>query len=84
MNDVQCFVYRSNRKPDTYLYLPRKDDFEEVPEALMQVFGEPEFSLEFELTPDRSLAREDPQMVLQNLNDQGFHLQIPPENQVPL
>jgi len=81
---MQCYVYRSNRKPDTYLYLPRKDDFEEVPEALMQVFGEPEFSLEFDLTPQRSLAQEDPVVVLQNLNDQGFHLQMPPENQEPL
>lgn len=81
---MQCYVYRSNRKPDTYLYLPRKDDFEEVPEPLMQVFGAPEFSLEFELTPQRKLAQEDPEMVLQNLKDQGFHLQMPPENQEPL
>jgi uncharacterized protein len=81
---MQCYVYRSPRKLDTYLYLPRKDDFEDIPETLMQVFGKPEFALEFELTPDRSLAQEDPQEVIKNLKDSGFHLQIPPENQDPL
>jgi uncharacterized protein YcgL (UPF0745 family) len=81
---MHCFVYRSSRKLDTYLYLPRKDDFEDIPEALMQVFGKPEFALEFELTPERSLAQEDPEEVIKNLKDRGFHLQMPPENQDPL
>lgn len=81
---MQCYVYRSSRKLDTYLYLPEKDAFEDVPEALMQVFGQPEFALEFELTPDRSLAQEDPVEILSNLEERGFHLQMPPENQDPL
>ena len=81
---MQCYVYRSSRKPDTYLYLPKKDEFEDIPEALMRVFGEPEFALEFELTPDRTLAQEDPVEVLKNLKDRGFHLQMPPENEEPL
>jgi hypothetical protein len=81
---MHCYVYRSNRKLDTYIYLTRKDDFKEVPEPLMQVFGQAEFALEFELTPDRTLAQEDPAVVLQNLREQGFHLQMPAENQEPL
>lgn len=81
---MQCYVYRSSRKPDTYIYLPKKDEFDDIPEALMRVFGEPEFALEFELTPERSLAQEDPAEVLQNLEDRGFHLQMPPENEEPL
>lgn len=81
---MHCYVYRSSRKLDTYLYLPRKDDFEDIPETLMQVFGKPEFALEFELTPERSLAQADPAEVLENLKERGFHLQLPPENQDPL
>jgi hypothetical protein len=73
---VTCFIYRSGRKADTYLYLVEKDDFSQVPEALMAVFGEPEFSFELELTPDRVLAKEDPREVRQNLLTQGFHLQV--------
>jgi len=81
---MHCYVYRSSRKLDTYLYLPRKDDFEDIPVALMQVFGTPEFALEFELTPERTLAQENPEEVLNNLKDRGFHLQMPPENREPL
>lgn len=79
-----CYVYRSSRKADTYIYLPKKDEFDDIPEALMRVFGEPEFALEFELTPDRTLAQEDPGEVLENINERGFHLQMPPENDEPL
>jgi hypothetical protein len=71
-----CFIYRSERKADTYLYLTEKDDFSQVPEELMSVFGEPEFSFQFELTAERSLAKEDSATVYENLKQQGFHLQI--------
>lgn len=71
-----CYIYRSGRKPDTYLYVLEKDDFSKIPEELMAVFGEPEFSFSFQLTPDRKLAKENSSDVYANLNDQGFHLQL--------
>ncbi len=73
---LTCFIYRSERKADTYLYLLEKDNFSSVPDALLSVFGEPEFSFEFELSQDRQLAKEDPAEVYANLNQQGYHLQI--------
>ncbi len=71
-----CYIYRSNRKLDTYLYLAKKDDFSEVPEDLLIVFGEAEFSFSFNLTTDRKLAKEDTTEVLNNLEEQGYHLQL--------
>ena len=71
-----CYIYRSNRKVDTYLYLKDKDDFSVVPEELLTVFGEAEFSFSFNLKPDRKLAREDTADVLKNLEAQGYHLQL--------
>ena len=62
-----------------YLYVPRQDDFEEVPEILLKKFGVPHFVMELELTPERKLARENTETVLQNLAENGFHLQMPPE-----
>tara|TARA_R110002074_G_scaffold217389_1_gene387796 strand:- start:673 stop:942 length:270 start_codon:yes stop_codon:yes gene_type:complete len=73
---MQCHIYRSNRKVDTYLYLQDKDDFSVVPEDLLRVFGEPEFSFSFELDEERKLAREDAAEVLENLDSQGYHLQL--------
>ena len=73
---MQCHIYRSNKKVDTYLYLQQKDDFSVVPQDLLQLFGEPEFSFSFELEEDRKLAREDASEVLENLESQGYHLQL--------
>lgn len=71
-----CHIYRSNRKPDTYLYLRDKDDFSEVPDELLRVFGPPEFSFSFDLTGKRELAKEDAVEVIGNLESQGYHLQL--------
>ncbi len=71
-----CHIYRSNRKVDTYLYLVDKDDFSILPEELLKVFGDPEFSFSFELGEDRKLAMEDVSQVLDNLKSQGYHLQL--------
>ena len=71
-----CHIYRSNLKFDTYLYLTVKDDFSAVPDALLKVFGQPEFSFSFELTPARKLAKEDAEEVLANLRENGYHLQL--------
>ncbi len=80
---MQCYVYRSPRKAETYLLLPDKAEVVELPPALLEVFGEPELAFEFELTPERRLAQGDAIQVLENLRQKGFHLQMPPENQRP-
>ncbi len=71
-----CHIYRSSRKLDTYLYLVDKEDFSVVPEELLRVFGPPEFSFSFDLTQGRMLAKEDSAEVLENLANQGYHLQL--------
>lgn len=71
-----CHIYRSNHKLDTYLYLVEKDDFSVIPADLLRVFGIPEFSFSFDLTRGRELAREDSGEVLENLENQGYHLQL--------
>jgi uncharacterized protein YcgL (UPF0745 family) len=75
---MQCSVLRSNHKDFTYIYLLEGHDFEDLPIALKKVFGEPEFVMTLELTPERKLAYENVQTVMQNLDDQGYHLQMPP------
>lgn len=75
---IACSVYKSGRKEFTYLFLPEGAGFDDVPEALMSVFGKPEFVISLELSPDRELAQEDIRTVMENLAGQGFHLQLPP------
>ena len=76
---MQCYVYRSRRKPGSYLFLPIKDEFNRVPETLLKIFGTPEFSFEFELSPARNLViKADPQEMLKVIQENGFYLQLPP------
>lgn len=81
---MRCFVYRSSRKQDTYLYLSAKDDFGRLPPGLMKVFGRPEFALDFELRPRRKLVAADASQVLEKLRTQGYYLQMPSENDLPV
>ena len=75
---MQAYVYKSQRRPDTYVYMAGRDDFSCLPAPLREQLGELALVLEFELGPGRELATEDPDVVRRNLADRGFHLQVPP------
>ena len=76
---MHCFVYASQRKADTYVWLAKRDDFEILPASLVLLLGDLRFVLEVELLPERRLPREDVEAVLDNLRAQGWHLQLPPQ-----
>jgi uncharacterized protein YcgL (UPF0745 family) len=76
---LPCWVYRSPRKQEMYLYLAEEGGFDCVPEALLKAFGEPQLVIDLELDAQRRLAREDVSKVMANLRSQGFHLQMPPK-----
>jgi hypothetical protein len=73
-----CAVYKGNKKPDTYLYLDREDDFSRVPEALLALLGSLELVLTFDLVPDRRLPMADAAEVVSSLASRGYYLQFPP------
>jgi uncharacterized protein YcgL (UPF0745 family) len=75
---MQAYVYKSQRKADTFVYLATRDEFTLVPEPLRTQLGDLSFVLEVALTPDRKLAREDAAVVRGNLSAHGFHIQFPP------
>ena len=77
---VTCYIYRSPLKDLMYLYLKEKDNFGELPDPLRKHFGEPEFAMELELTPDRQLANAEADTVLTALEREGFYLQLPPKD----
>ncbi|NQY26507.1 MAG: YcgL domain-containing protein [Piscirickettsiaceae bacterium] len=76
---MNSYIYKSSKKEELYIYLAKKDDFSDVPQALYATMGkEPIFVMEVELSPEKKLAREDVVKVIENLETQGYHLQIPP------
>ncbi len=71
-------IYRSNKKDEMYLYLPVKDDFSNVPEALLKVFGKPAFAMQINLAKREKLSRVDIDEVRDKLSADGYFLQMPP------
>jgi len=76
---MKCSVVRSSVKDFTYIYLLAGHNFDDLPISLKKVFGEPEFVMDLELSPNRKLAYEDINQVMKNLAEQGYHLQMPPQ-----
>lgn len=74
---MHCSIYKSPKKQDLYLYVAKQDGLSRVPETLLSYFGTPEHVLDLDLAANRKLAREDPVEVLKNLQEKGFHLQMP-------
>ncbi|WP_421683836.1 hypothetical protein HKW98_05115 [Stutzerimonas urumqiensis] len=73
-----CSIYKSPRKNEMYLYVDKRDALTRVPEGLLAAFGAPQHRFDLVLTPERTLAREDVVKVLENIEKQGYHLQMPP------
>jgi uncharacterized protein YcgL (UPF0745 family) len=74
---MHAYVYKSLRKPDTYLYLRDKDAFDQVPEPVRLPLGTLAFVLGVSLADGRTLARVDIEVVRRNLTELGFFLQCP-------
>lgn len=77
-----CYIYRCSRKPDMYIYLAEEDDFTGVPKDIYKSLGIIEFALELELNAGMKLARENPEVVIKNLLEHGFHLQLSKDTSV--
>lgn len=75
---VNCTVYKSLRKDQTYVFVPAGSDLDELPDMLKTLLGELEKVLDVELTPERPLARAEASEVMQQIAESGFYVQMPP------
>ena len=75
---LPCWIYKSPRKEDMYLYLAAEEGLDPVPPPLLERFGVPQLVMQLDLHPQRTLAREDVTKVMANLRTLGYHLQLPP------
>lgn len=73
-----CVIYRSARREQLYLYIPRMDDFSSVPSGLLHYFGQPQRVMLLPLDGSKSLVNADLAEVKRALTEQGYYLQLPP------
>lgn len=78
MQRCLCQVYRSKRRDGMYLFVDKKEGLSRVPETLLTTFGQPEPSITFLLTSERTMARVEALDVLGAIAENGFYLQMPP------
>lgn len=76
---MNCYIYRSNKQDEMYLYLREQDQFSVLPAELAQRFGKPEFVMVLDLASRTKLARENIDKVRVALQERGFFLQMPPQ-----
>lgn len=73
-----CTIYKSSKKAQTYLFVNNRNDFSDVPDALMVVFGTPTLVTVMNLAEKEKLALADIHKVKESLSDKGYYLQLPP------
>ncbi|RTE87604.1 MULTISPECIES: YcgL domain-containing protein [Gammaproteobacteria] len=73
-----CVVLRSNKKADTYLYLPESAEFDDLPENLKVLFKSYEQVMKLYLKEDKKLARITGAELIKHLQEPGYYLQLPP------
>lgn len=76
---MNCGVYRSEKKPETYLFLAENISFPDLPDELQQIFGEPLLVMNLVLSASRKLAQVDVSSVIHALDTNGYFLQLPPK-----
>jgi len=79
---MKCFVYRSTKKTDTYIYVLKKDQVSHLPDGLRKLLGRMEYALEVDLEKTHSLANADIAQVVSSLKIQGYFLQLPQEHHI--
>ncbi len=77
---MHCSVYKGARAPEHYLFLPRRDDFDAVPQAVLDRFGPLEHVMDLRLTPGRRLARIPARRLMRALLVNGCYIQLPPKD----
>lgn len=73
-----CYIYKSLKKEQTYLYIAKRDKFENVPKQLLTMFGKPKLLMTFNLAGNKQLAIADIDKVREAMQKDGFYLQLPP------
>ncbi len=72
-----CTVYRSDAKAGLYIYLAKDKEISDLPNELVKKVGKYTFVMELDLDKRNRLASEDINVVKTNLQELGYHLQIP-------
>lgn len=75
-----CYIYRSPKKENSYLYIDTENDFSKVPDVLMNVFGEPILVMKVLLDGKRQFVVGSSQDIEDKIKQDGFFVQMLKDN----
>ena len=80
--EIECEVYKSLKKDETYVFIESTSSLSELPDVLSKVLGQTELVMTLSLTPDKKMARGTAAEIMLSIEKQGFHLQMPEDPQL--
>lgn len=76
---MEVEVFKTARRPDTFLFLPEGLPPNEWPDGLEAVFMPAEKVLSLTLTAEQRLAAQSATRVMEEIAAKGYFLQLPPQ-----
>ncbi len=80
--EIECAVYKSQKKDETYVFIPTTTSLTDLPEDLLKVLGQTEMIMNLKLTAEKKMARGTAAAIMKSIEEQGFHLQMPENPQL--
>jgi len=74
-----CTIYKGDKEPELYIYVPREAGKDNIPEELSQRMGEVREVMTISIHAERKLARAKAVNVLASIDEIGYYVQLPPE-----
>ena len=76
---MEVAVFKTARRPDTFLFLPEGLPPNEWPDGLEEIFMPAEKVLSLTLTAEQPLAAQTATRVMEEIAVKGYFLQLPPQ-----
>ena len=77
---MEVAVFKTARRPDTFLFLPEGLPPNEWPDGLKEIFMPAEKVLTLTLTAEQPLAAQTATRVMEEIAVKGYFLQLPPQS----
>jgi len=76
---LEVDVYKTARRPQTFLYVPRDLQPDQWPSDLAELFAAPQKVLSLTLTAEQPLAAQSATVVIESIRARGYFMQLPPD-----
>ena len=76
---MEVAVFKTARRPDTFLFLPEGLPSNEWPDGLEEIFMPAEKVLSLTLTAEQPLVAQTAVRVMEEIAVKGYFLQLPPQ-----